>query len=492
MPTFPPSLQRALPLVLIALCLWPFLQSLGFGFVNWDDGLYFLYNPVVLGQAKALDHLLTPDFGYIVPLTQESYRLEYLLFRHAPLPAHAINLALFAVCLGLFYSFLRRIGVSKLFAFCGVALFASHPLCAEVTCWVSARKELLISLACLGVMHTVYTKKLHADAPRTSTRSYFFIALCFLLGMLSKPTIGFIPGWIFFLGLQRATAKERRRYWLFSGVLLITCMPLLYFGSIGQAKSSAFGNAQSFAAIAIAILRYAAHYAHTILFPTELLPKYLLSNGPDAILRDMCWGFALIGLGLTVLLVVRRSRRYGPPLWFAACAYVPVSGLVPLQRELADSFLFLPWLGLAWAGALLLEDLGKRLTSTSIKRAMVAGALVLVASLQVQSAMQAAVWRDGVTLWTAVARHYNDNTVICRNIGLGYFYRRNPSPKDFADAATTFDFCLKRFGDKHYYGVHLANALYLSGQRDKAIALAQRFCAEGPCEETLRMLAGRR
>src|SRR5271156_471354 len=104
-----------IPLAVVLLAIAAtFAPVIGYGFVDWDDPLYIVENPVVLGPAASVsvaDRLLTPTLGYPVPVTVATYGIEHAFFGLRPSVYHATNLGLHLCVCALLFLLARRLGV---------------------------------------------------------------------------------------------------------------------------------------------------------------------------------------------------------------------------------------------------------------------------------------------------------------------------------------------------------------------------------------------
>ena len=150
------STDKSSPAVLgscIAACVaaLPYLQTLRFGFVNYDDPSHVADNPVVqqgltrsgLAWAFGLGGPVPDAHWYNWPLTWLSHMADVSLFGSWAGGHHLASVALHAVNAALVVAFIRSLGVTAAAAtFCGV-VFAVHPVQVESVAWVSERKTLV-------------------------------------------------------------------------------------------------------------------------------------------------------------------------------------------------------------------------------------------------------------------------------------------------------------------------------------------------------------
>jgi len=137
--------------VVAGLAALPYLQTLSFGFVNFDDPGHVADNPVVqqglsrsgLAWACGLTGPVPDATWFNWPLAWLSHMADVSLFGTWAGGHHLVNVALHAVNAALVVAFVRSLGISASAAtFCGV-VFAVHPVQVESVAWISERKTLV-------------------------------------------------------------------------------------------------------------------------------------------------------------------------------------------------------------------------------------------------------------------------------------------------------------------------------------------------------------
>ena len=157
-------------------------RSIGFDFVNWDDDAFILQNTLVTNPANhsLTENLLTPLYGYAIPITNLSYALNYAVHGANPIGFHLVNLCLhILVVLGAF-SLLRAWKFSwGIAASCGITGCA--PDCCRACELVIGRKDL-------------WLRRLRSLVPGTKYRDvaiapYYAWEALSVSGPLSKPSV---------------------------------------------------------------------------------------------------------------------------------------------------------------------------------------------------------------------------------------------------------------------------------------------------------------
>lgn len=403
-PAHPIPSPWAVPVVCILLvaATWAvFGQTVGFGFVNFDDNSNVYLNPEVgrglswAGVGWAFTHA---QVGNWIPLTTLSHMLDCQLFGLAPGGHHLTNVLLHTLAVLLLFLVLhnltRRLWPSAWVA----AVFALHPLRAESVAWVSERKDVLSAVLFLLTIaaYARYARRSY------SLYNYALVALLLALGLLAKPMLVTLPGVLLLLDrwpLGRTGTVPWSR-------LLLEKVPLLAL-SVAAAAASVLANREAIIPLDRLPLPLrlenaavsAAAYLGQLVWPAGLAAFY---PHPKAGLPAATVLAALALLAAVSAWVFRR--RHDQPalatgwLWYLGML-VPVLGLVQagaLAR--ADRYTYLPQIGvtvlIAWAAA----DFA---TGRRVRRLVVGAAAVLVLPpLLVAARAQTAYWRDSETLWT--------------------------------------------------------------------------------------------
>ena len=179
----------AILLAWVAAC---FAQTLGFGYVNWDDRDYLLQNPLITHPSSAtlLEHLTTPGLGYSIPVTVLSYRLDHALVGFdGPWLFHLVNLLVHLVNVALVFALARRLGLGTRGAAFASVVLGLHPVVSEPVSWLTGRKDLLALCFGLITVHLALGRLARPGVARRLVR-----AVAFLLALFSKPVaIALLP-----------------------------------------------------------------------------------------------------------------------------------------------------------------------------------------------------------------------------------------------------------------------------------------------------------
>ncbi len=375
------------PLLVVFLALAVFGNSLKNDFA-YDDFREVVDNPLIkslrLRELSRLyfrgpDSLSAPP-ARVFPLI--SYAVNYSLHGLAAPGYHLVNVLLHGLISLLIYGATLRLfpGRSRL-AFLTAALFALHPVHADVVNPVAGRAELISSFFFLLIL-LIYLK--NTPAPRSDRRAWFWITLpMFLVGALSKETSWCLPlvmaGCDFYRfrpppGDSLAKYRPVFLYRLRAFYLPYLLVPALIFGvilAVGYAPGEGEGWANFLRFLApapriAAALGIFARYLVLLVFPVRLSCDYgyaQLSCQPESIRLLWTAGGALAGAAGVLLGLVSLRKRGSCFLavWLFAAPYLIVSNLLMvINTPMAERLLYLPSWGFCLLAALILRALLRR------------------------------------------------------------------------------------------------------------------------------------
>jgi len=444
------------PVVAACAAALPYLQTLWFGFVNYDDPSHVAENPVVqqglmpsgLAWACGLGAPVPDARWFNWPLTWLSHFADVSLFGSWAGGHHLTSVALHAVNAALVVAFIRSLGVTAAAAmFCGV-VFAVHPVQVESVGWVSERKTLVSSCFMLLALlvYVAANRRASAAGPQTAAmRSLAVLTWTGLgaLALLGKPMAVVLPVLLLLLDvwpLRRWAAGDVRH----NASLVVEKLPLFALALAtglwtiqAQRQAGAVRDLDDVplaARLANAVCA-TAEYLGMLAWPVNLAVFYphpgwrpawqvLLATAVLAVISWGCW----------------RRRKHEPALlvgwlWFLV-SLAPMIGVIQVGNQaLADRYLYLAMLGplLALVGSLAPSEgpspshaapgvqarrqRAGRWNASAGKPWAWATVAVAVVCLPL-TWRQAGVWRDSLTLFSHALATGHDSAVARNNLGL--------------------------------------------------------------------------
>ncbi|MEI7661520.1 MAG: tetratricopeptide repeat protein [Bacteroidota bacterium] len=435
--TAPGEKNTRLPLIallsgiLLFTCLL-YLKSLHGQFLDYDDTDNVLNNAMI--RQFSGDHiqaLFSHAYLYMyTPLTFITFAADYALSGPDPFFFRLTNLLLHLLNISLLFLLARRLFRSPVTAGVMALLFAIHPINTDSVSWISARSNLLSAtffiLALLFYLQYLDKKKI---------LPFILVFLAFLLSLLSKPAVIFLPLTLFlfdYLEKRRITMGvilEKLPMFLLSAGF---CLAAIYFRSDS-------GNPQSvieynFADRVLMIFYAPAGYLYNVLIPFNLsaIYAYPLKNGQFLPVPYYFVPFFLAGVILLVskMKVMRREMIFG--LLFFLVNLV-TSQLVLLEDGfMANRYAYIPFIGIWFIIAAWFDYL-----ATAPWRLKYSGYLVISGFLLLFSVFtwqRSQVWKDTLTLFNDVVVHSPGSAFGYNNRGIARY-----SANDMEGALSDYD-----------------------------------------------------
>ncbi|MEX0701154.1 MAG: hypothetical protein WD069_03585 [Planctomycetales bacterium] len=426
-----------------------------FEFVNLDDPTYVVENEKVttgLTPDNVAWALRTTYFSNWHPLTWLSYMLDAELYRpesgtvhQSARGFHATNVALHLANVLLLYFVLRSMTGNDWRGAAVAGLFAVHPLHVESVAWIAERKDVLSQLFGLLAIGC------YARFARTDSKTWYSAAVvAFAASLMSKQMLVTLPCVLVLLDwwplgriagwspppparLQPAAAPvPLRRIALeklpFLALSIAASVAIVFAQKSGGAMRTLEELPLSVRALN-APVSYAA-YMGKLFRPLDLAVFYPHPGEAVSVAAAAAAGTLLAAL--TALCF--RQRRDQPYLlvgwlWFLG-TLVPVIGVIQVGRQqLADRYMYFPAIGIYLAIAWSIGEIVRWIASKSRIEAPFARALRIVPLLGIAAAYlalialawsQAALWRDGETLYRHALEVTRRNSMIHLNLAADY------------------------------------------------------------------------
>jgi hypothetical protein len=189
----------------------------------------------------------------------------------------------------------------------------------------------------------------------------------------------------------------------------------------------------------------------------------------------------LFGVAVVVLLCLSGRRLHGSAAraaWFgsalAALGYLPSSSLFfPLTRFLADTYLYLPLLGLGLIFGAFLDSLAARATSKRVRPLLQIAPWLLCCALVPAFLNSAARFSDDLALWSHAMKRFS-HPRVCREYANAVALQNGPLL-----GLAAIDACIARDGDKLFVK-NRGLLLSLIGRRDEALVWLRRAQRSAP------------
>jgi tetratricopeptide (TPR) repeat protein len=408
-----------------------------YGFIDYDDDVYFFANPHVLGGftwANIQWAFTSGEDANWHPLTWLSLMLDARFFGHGATAPHLINVLLHAANSILVFTLLLRLSGALWRSAVVAMLFALHPMHVESVAWVAERKDVLSSF--FGLLALLFYARYAAGKNRQQIPSsgslpsvccsLFFSLLFFGFSLMSKPMLVTLPFALLLLDfwpLQRLNASSLKR-------LLIEKIPFFLLSAaasvvtfIVQQKGGAVSTlatvplAQRVENTFVSYTRYLAK----IFWPVNLATPYPPPRyWPELLVIFSIALFAVLCLA-AVMLRKKSPFVFTGWFWFVGML-VPVIGLVQVgSAAMADRYAYLPLMGIlliaVWGAG---EVCAKfRLPQNGILLI----ALFFILACAARAGNQVRLWKDDPALFGHALAVTKNNYVA--SLDLGFWYAKN-------------------------------------------------------------------
>lgn len=405
-------LRRFAPYALLAaLVCATYAGSIRNGFVEWDDRLLVIDNPVSHGlTAHNVAAAFTSfDPELYIPLTFLSYQATFSVAGLAPWAFHAGNVALHLLSTLFVFAIARRLTRSATAAIVAAALFAVHPINTEAVAWIAARKDVLSAALALASM-LLWLRWRDAGG----VRDYRASIACFTLALLAKVSVIALPVAFVLTDWARGRRFAREDAKSYAPAFLLSVV-FGWIALVGKGDSNSGLFLEKLLIGAKATVFYALHIVapsgFSVLYPYT---QAITPRNPDLLLP------LLLVIAVTAGLTALHKRT--PTLlagWLVALAFlVPSFSNFAKGKDLLHDVYFASdrYAYLACIPAFI--GIGMLAARCIMYQRRAAAVLigVCIAMLSTLSMLQASTWHDSMGLFRNVLRSYPQSHVALNNV----------------------------------------------------------------------------
>jgi Flp pilus assembly protein TadD len=419
--------------LIAALAGLAYAPSLNGGFI-WDDSLYLTNCDLIKAPDGLYRFWFTTEPIDYWPLSNTSLWLEWRLWGMHPTGYRVTNLLLHICVALLIWAVLKRLSMPG--AFLAALLFVVHPVNVESVAWIAQRKGLLamvfLLLSTLSFLRAIEPPSAAEDNvvdPKVnlrhsvSNRWYWLSLAAFLLAMLSKGSVAFLP--VILLGIvwwlrRRITLPDLLATIPFFVVAVLLTAVNIWFQK--QHAGTGIRTADFYERLAGAGA-VPWFYLSKSLLPINLLfvyPMWQIHPG------NLLWWLPLCAAVVaTVILWWRRNRQQTRALlfvWGIFCvALLPVFGFTDVYfmkfSLVADHYQYhaliavVALLAAAWT-------VWRQATHRFVRTLAMPFAVVVVGALTILSFQQSKMYKDVRTVWQTTLEKNPDCPVALNNLGV--------------------------------------------------------------------------
>lgn len=435
------TLMWSLAMLLVLACVAAYVNTLDGQWV-WDDVSSVLLHRHVQQPAKFFQ-LFREDqhaFGrgqgnFYRPLVAASFMLDYALSggphpdaypertlpEVSPLLFHITNMLWHLGAALLFLILLKQLGAPRFALAAAPAVFVVHPLHTEAVAYISGRADMMSAVAILAALNLVL-----AGARRNlPALGVIGAGCCFIGGLLSKESTLIYPVllalmWPLLPASAPSPTLEGRSYKRFMPLLSAGGILLAYLALRTTVLRFAEGAAAPAAPLAqrlVETITAFGVYLRLLFVPTGLHMERSL-DGVSMVYAVVGLVMLLVLLGAAVASWRQGQRRIAVGIgWFLA-AWLPISGVFPLNAPLAEHWMYVPMIGFWWALAECLHLLTAQRATP--RRAAYVATAALCCVFVVMTAHRNRDWHDNVRLFTATLAQNPNTTRVQYNLAVTY------------------------------------------------------------------------
>lgn len=412
----------ALVFVLILVCI-AYFQITSHDFISYDDADYITDNAYV---RKGLTYdsvqwaFTSLDISYWHPMTWISHMIDYEIYGDNPLGHHLTSLLIHLANTLAVFSLLYYTTKHYWRSVCVAAVFALHPLHVESVAWAAERKDVL------SAFFLMLTLLAYSASVIGKNKTFYVLAvISCLFGLMSKPMLVSIPlvllVWDYWPLNSYRDPDVRMSSLLWDkvpfAVLAFAVSIVTYYAQSDVGTLMGVDRAPLYLRVVNALSSYLA-YIYKMFWPHNLAVIYPLPHSLP-VLPGALSGLLLLGISVFVY----RHRKEHPYLvagwaWYLI-TLLPVIGIVQVGlQSMADRYTYTTQIGLyimiVWGIADLLKDLPHAYAIGSF------AAIGVITALTVGTSIQAAYWKDSITLFGHAAHAVDNNNIAYRILGNNY------------------------------------------------------------------------
>jgi tetratricopeptide (TPR) repeat protein len=409
-----------------------FFNTLGAGFVNWDDHGYLWLNPLIQPlSGEALANMFTGHTcGNYSPLVVLTYSIEHLFDpvvkpgemvadNFNPFTYHLTNVLLHLGATAMSFFLFRALGLRSWALGIATVLFGIHPMRSESVAWVTERKDVLYGLFYIGSLLSYWK---YLSEPAGKSRWMIWTVVLGVLSYFSKIQAVSLPLSLicldYYYGRDIKNWRvwiEKTHFWLLS--LVIGLAGLHFLGLAEGLKDTGYSPVERFFFATFSLFSYLLKLAA----PFDLSAYYPYPDKGALPALYYATPLVLAGIGWWVW----KSAGKGRTIVFAFMFFL-VNIMFVLQFKgagkafMADRFTYIPYLGLFFALAHGYQSAMDGGASPLIRRLLPYLAAGFIALLAFLTFRQNKTWQSSLTLWENVTNKFPDDALSWNNYGLAY------------------------------------------------------------------------
>ena len=329
-----------------------------------DDFVLIVNNSFIQSTQNFFTVINPVNFFYVLPIrcgarpiTVATYIIDYSLWNLNPFGYHLSNLLIHCLnVLLVFFLAYFLINRNKIFFASVVALFFSlHPIQSEVVTVIGFRANILFVFFALLALNTIF---LFRFCNKKHHKFLFVLVFIFsILSLLSKENaiiLPFIFMLIYFIFYRNSTNKKISiiSFFIISFIFLFFCIerfPVpLYYSIYPELDTNLIPISSISLYFKVVFTALVDNLIHVV-YPVNLCVDYTLTFSIYKIIIMF-----LLAIVSVCFFVYRKSKYFIFALLFSLITYLPVSNLIPLINTIADRYIYMSMIGIAFMFGLII------------------------------------------------------------------------------------------------------------------------------------------
>ncbi len=358
-----------------------------------------------------------------------------------PFIFHLSNLLWHLAAAVLLFFLLVRLQAPRMIQAVAPMLYVLHPMHTEAVAYISGRADMMSATFILAAL-------LSATIPAGSKSRYLGIVasgIFFILGLCSKESTMIYPVLLALVitltPREDGTAATRADWKSRSLPLAVAVALLVAYGALRATvlKFSEGGasNGTGLGQRLIETCQAFAFYIKTLFIPSGLHMEQTLTGVP---VWTAALGFLALAFVLVLIVISYRKQHYRIALglaWFLA-AWLPISGIFPLNAPMAEHWMYVPMAGFWWAILELLLLLSK---TAKLRLLVPVLATVLAVVFLHSTIVRNQDWQSNEAIFRATLAENPDTIRVHTNLATTYDYLEG----NLAGARRHYEAVVKRY-----------------------------------------------
>ncbi len=393
--------------IIIACVVAVYVQSLSFDFVNYDDVDLIVENQDFLSKPENILNSFTnhvfvgkrAESIYYRPILQDSYILDYQIWKLNPLGYHLTNLLLHLVTSILVFYLLRKLLAEQWIALFGSVLFALHPAQTEAVAWIAGRNDVLLGLFTMMMLlsYVHYREQTEKRLP-----FYLLSIVSFALAIFTKEPAAF---YLLLLPIYDRCFKAQKTKDLYAPSYLSRILPfILVFAGYMVIRLNLFGEmigaekmyGTPFIERLLQAPSMIIEHISVLIVPVKLCVVHPIDTvfwftSPWTILSSV--------LLLLYIIAVFLSWRYDRLLTFGLLwlfiGLLPVTNIIPVAIPILEHRLYVPIV----AFVLILARLIVLFRSSKVSALILPVVIIIILISASMSFFRLPAWQNSETMW---------------------------------------------------------------------------------------------